>query len=166
MAMNAFFFSDDSMHKVYINYGKYDFIQQIPQILYSSIISHVIEIILCYFSLTDKHIYEIKGFANKLKDKETVLKILRCIKLKLFGFFMFTFLLFLFYWYFISAFCAVYQNTQKTFLLDSLIGIIVQFIDPFFIYGLKIILRHVSMTKCSDQKCGCVYKTSDLIPIF
>ena len=32
MAMNVFFFSDETMHKMYLNYGKYDFIQQIPQI--------------------------------------------------------------------------------------------------------------------------------------
>ena len=33
MAMNVFFFSDDSMHKIFLNYGKYNFIQQIPQII-------------------------------------------------------------------------------------------------------------------------------------
>ena len=38
MAMNVFFFSDDSMHKVFLNYGKYNFIQQIPQIIYTTII--------------------------------------------------------------------------------------------------------------------------------
>ena len=46
MAMNVFFFSDDSMHKLYLNYGKYDFIQQIPQITYSTIITQIIEIFL------------------------------------------------------------------------------------------------------------------------
>ncbi len=166
MAMNAFFFSDDSMHKVYINYGKYDFIQQIPQILYSSIISHVIEIILCYFSLTDKHIYEIKGFANKLKDKETVLKILRCIKLKLFGFFMFTFLLFLFYWYFISAFCAVYQNTQGIFIKDSLSSFATSLVDPFCIYVFTAFLRVIALKDVSKKRFSIIYKISDLIPIF
>ena len=29
MALNTFFFSDDSMHKLFLNYGKYNFIQQI-----------------------------------------------------------------------------------------------------------------------------------------
>ena len=46
MALNVFFFSDDSMHKLFINYGKYDFFQQIPQITYSTIISQLIEIFL------------------------------------------------------------------------------------------------------------------------
>ena len=43
MALNVFFFSDDSMHKLFINYGKYDFFQQIPQITYSTIIYGEVE---------------------------------------------------------------------------------------------------------------------------
>ena len=56
MALNVFFFSDDSMHKIFLNYGKYDFFQQIPQITYSTIISQIIEVFLCFLSLTDKYI--------------------------------------------------------------------------------------------------------------
>ena len=56
MAMNVFFFQDESMHKLFLNYGKYDFIQQIPQIIYSTLISQLLEVFLCFLSLTDKHI--------------------------------------------------------------------------------------------------------------
>ncbi len=31
MAINILFFSDESMHQLYVNYGKYNFIQQIPK---------------------------------------------------------------------------------------------------------------------------------------
>ena len=48
MAMNALFFSDESMHTLYISYGKYDFIQQIPKIVYSTIISQITEVFLCF----------------------------------------------------------------------------------------------------------------------
>ena len=37
--INAMFFNDDSMHKIYKNKGSFDFIDQLPQIIYSSIIS-------------------------------------------------------------------------------------------------------------------------------
>ena len=59
MAMNIFFFSDDSMHKIFLNYGKYNFIQQIPQIIYTTIISQLLELFLCFLTLTDKLIYEL-----------------------------------------------------------------------------------------------------------
>ena len=42
MALNVFFYSDESIHKLFISYGKYDFIQQIPQITYSTIITQII----------------------------------------------------------------------------------------------------------------------------
>ena len=64
MALNVFFFSDESMHKIFLNYGKYNFIQQIPQIVYTTIISQLIEVFLCYLSLTDKHIYNIKNLSK------------------------------------------------------------------------------------------------------
>ena len=40
MGMNVFFFADETMHKMFLDYGKYNFIQQIPQIIYSTVISH------------------------------------------------------------------------------------------------------------------------------
>ena len=64
MAMNVIFFTDDSMHKVYKNYGKYDFLEQIPQIIYSTAVSQALELILCYLSLPDKHLYQIKEIKN------------------------------------------------------------------------------------------------------
>ena len=33
MALNVFFFSDESMHKLFISYGKYDFIQKYHKLL-------------------------------------------------------------------------------------------------------------------------------------
>ena len=69
MVMNVFFFSDESMHKLYVDNGKYDLIKQIPQVLYSTIISKLIEIILCYLSLTDKPIYQIKYLMSNNSSK-------------------------------------------------------------------------------------------------
>ena len=30
MALNVFFFADETMHKMFLDYGKYNFVQQIP----------------------------------------------------------------------------------------------------------------------------------------
>ena len=105
MAMNVFFFSDETMHKMSLDYGKYNFIQQIPQITYSTIVSKLIEIILCYLSMTDKHYYQIKDC--KKISKSSMIGIVKCIQIKLGFFFGFTSLMFIFYWYLITCFCAV-----------------------------------------------------------
>ena len=132
MALNTFFFSDDSMHKLFLNYGKYDFIQQIPQITYSTIISSLIEIFLCYLSLTDKYFYLLKSSFIK-GDKSKIIKPIKCIKKKLIFFFIFIFIFFIMYWYIISVFCGVYRNTQITFIKDSVISFSINLIYPLFL---------------------------------
>ena len=164
MALNVFFFSDDSMHKIFLNYGKYNFIQQIPQIVYTTIISQLIEVFLCYLSLTDKHIYKIKNL-TKNSEKSVINKIIRCIKLKLINFFVFTFIFFGFYWYIIASFCSVYQNTQITFLKDSLFSFLLGLLYPFVLYLIPTALRILSLRQ-SKYNLKCIYKLSDIIPFF
>ena len=165
MTMNVFFFSDESMHKLYIDYGKYDFIQQIPQILYSNIVSKLIEIILCYLSLTDKSFYQIKNKILKNSSIEIPI-IYKCINIKLIIFFIFTFIFLIFYWYTISAFCAVYKNTQIAFIKDCILSFILSILIPFAIYLVPSALK-VCALKNKNCKCSIfIYKLSEIIPIF
>ena len=166
MTMNGLYFLHQTMHRKYAQNEEIGFVDKIPQYIFSLVVSHVIEIILCFLSMTDVHIYEIKALPKVEKKDERIFDILNKIKRKLIAYFVFTFLLFLFYWYFISAFCAVYQNTQKIFLEDSAISIATSLIDPFIIYGATTFLRYLSLLKCCRKKAGCLYKLSDLIPIF
>ena len=164
MTMNGMFFVHETMYKK--KTGDTSFAQRLPQIIFSILVTHAMEIILCYLSMTDKPYYEIKSLPKIHKNDERVFDILKCIRSKLRAFFIFTFLVFLFHWYFISAFCAVYQNTQKIFLRDSGISILTSFIDPFIIYGITTLLRLFSLSCCCKNKCGCIYGFSGIIPIF
>ena len=164
MALNVFFFSDDSMHKLFLNYGKYDIFQQIPQITYSTIISQLLEVFLCFLSLTDKYMYQFKSFliSGKIKRNQ---EIIRCIRIKLNIFFLFTFLIFIIYWYIITVFCGVYRNTQITFIKDSLISFSISMIYPFVIYFFTSILRMCAL-RSSKKNMKCLYKMSYIIPFF
>ena len=168
MTMNGLFFIHESMHKKYTQGEDFTFVQKLPQLLFTLIVAKILETILCYLSLTDTHVYEIKSLPNDKDKGEKILDILECIKRKIVAFFSVTFILFLFYWYFISAFCAVYQNTQSIFIRDSLISFLYSLIEPFFIYAFTTILRYISLTVCCKRICcaGCLYKLSDIIPIF
>ena len=162
MAMNVFFFADETMHKIFLDYGKYNFIQQIPQIIYSTIISQIIEIFICYLSLTDKHFYQIKE--SKKINKDFIMRIMTFIKVKIIIFFAFTFLIFIFYWYLITCFCAVYQNTQIAFIKDSISSFILGIFLPFIVYIFPSLFRIISLK--SNSNIQCVYKFSNIIPIF
>ena len=166
MTMNGLFFIHESMHKKYTENEDFTFVQKLPQLLFTLIVSHIIEVILCYFSMTDSAYYEIKSLPKTRESQEKILNIINCVERKLVSFYVISFLLFLFYWYFISAFCAVYQNTQVIFLRDSGISFLISFIDPFIIYAFTCLLRKISLSICCKKKLCCIYKLSDLIPIF
>ena len=164
MSLNSFFFSDDSMHKLFLNYGKYDIFQQIPQMVYSTIFSQLIEVFLCFLILTDKFFYKIKSnlLEGKLVD---IMKILRIIDLKLAVFFFFAFVFFVVYWYIITVFCAVYKNTQKIFIKDSIISFLISLSYSLVLYFISSCLRLCSL-KCSKACSSIIYKISDIIPFF
>ena len=89
--INAFFFTDETMHKITVDHGNFDFIYQIPQILYSTVISAIINMILKKLSLSESQILSIK----KEKDYESALNkgksILNCLKIKFIIFFLLCF---------------------------------------------------------------------------
>ena len=84
LAMSVLFFFDESMHTIYINHGGFNLIQQIPQIIYSSLISSLLEYGISFLILSEREIYRIKNKKNKSKEeymRETI-KILKCIQIK------------------------------------------------------------------------------------
>ena len=167
--MNGLFFVHESMQRKYRENKDMTFAEKLPQFLFTILVSHALEVLLCFLGMTDVHVYEIKALPTQEKKKgEKVMEILSKIKRKLTAFYSVTFILFLFFWYFISAFCAVYQNTQTIFLRDSIISFAISLIDPFFIYGLTSLLRWISLFIVCRKNCcgGCLYKLSNLIPIF
>ena len=169
MTMNGLFFVHESMHKKYNQGENFTFVQKLPQLLFTLLGAHILEVILCYLSLTDVHVYEIKALPpQEKKNGQKIMDIISCIQRKLTAFIIFTFILFLFFWYFISVFCAVYQNTQKIYLRDSMISFAISMLDPFIIYFFTNLLRQISLSKLCRKKCcgSCLFKISDLIPIF
>ena len=161
MTCNVFFFADETMHKMYLDYGKYNFIQQIAQIVFSTVATQMIEVFICFLSLTDKHYYEIKNLKNE--EKYNMFSILKCVERKIIFFYIFTFLLFAFYWYAIACFCAVYQNTQMAFITDSISSFLLGLLYPFILYLFPSILRLIAL---KAQKASCIYSISDIIPFF
>ena len=164
MALNVFFFSDASMHKLYLNYGKYDFFQQIPQITYSTIISQLIEVFLCFLSLTDKYFYLLKTRLIE-GNKNQIHQILKCMNIKLIIFYVFTSIFFFGYWYIVSIFCGVYRNTQIHFIKDSALSFSICLVYPFILYFISTGLRILSL-RYSHKRFKCIYDFSYIIPFF
>ena len=160
--INGFFFSDDTMHKVYEDNGSFNLMYQIPQILYSSVISTVINMILKQLSLSEKNILEVKEENNILRAIEKSKKIDSCLKKKFILFFIISFILMSFFWYFISCFCAVYHNTQIILIKDTLISFITSMIYPF---GINLLPGMFRIPALRAKNKECLYKTSLIIAL-
>ena len=155
------------MHKIYLDYGKYNFIAQIHQILYSTIVSESLDVLLRYLALTEKDIYRIKKYKerkNNILSKNKIFKILRFIKIKIFLYFVVTFFFICFFWYYISAFCAVYKNTQIFLIKDSMISLLISQLYPFGLYIIPTTLRIISL-RDKKKRLRILFKLSDIIPL-
>ena len=165
-ALNVAFFFDESMHKIYLDYGKYNFIAQIPQALYSTVASEVLDVFLRYLCIIEKDIYQIKKFEqkkNKFISKQKIFKIIKCMRIKLIIYFIVTFFLMCFFWYFVAAFCAVYKNTQSFLIKDSMISLLLSLLYPFGLYLIPTALRIISL-RDKKKRLSFLYKLSDIIP--
>ena len=164
LTINGFFFTDETMHNVYENNGVFDFIYQIQQILYSTIICAVINVILKKLSLSERNILEIKQQQNYQNVTDKSKNIEKCIKIKFGIFFILTVLLLVFFWYYISCFCIVYKNTQLILIKDTLISFGLSMIYPFGLNLLPGMLRIPALRDINKNK-KCLYKFSLIISL-
>ena len=63
--INALFFNDDAMHKIYEDKGSFNIIYQLPQIIYSSLISAFLNILLNSLALSEGSILDLKKNKEK-----------------------------------------------------------------------------------------------------
>ena len=148
-AVNTLFFNDNTMHQIYEDEGSFNFVYQLPQIAYSSLISAVINILLKMLALSQGLILDFKQKKEK-KDLEGREKSLEDkIKVKFILYFLFSTILLLFFWYYISMFCAIYVNTQLHLIKDTLISFGLSLFYPF---GINLIPGIFRIPSLSNQK--------------
>ena len=161
-AINTLFFTDATMHRIYIDRGIFNIIYQIPSILYSSLISGIINYMLKYLSLSQKSLLQLKEekLTKILSSKSS--QIIKCLNIKFIIFYVLSFLLLIIFWYYISCFCAVYYNTQILLIEDTLISFALSFIYPIFICIIPSILRFYSLYSEKKEKEN-IYKISKIL---
>ena len=160
LTVNVLFFNDSTMHKIYEDNGKFNFVYQIPQIIYSTIISSIINFIIRYFSLSEKDLLKIKN-SKKMRIVEFD-NLIKCLRIKFSIFFIFSFIFLFFFWFYLSCFCSVYINTQKHAINDALISFGLSLFYPFLLNLIPGIFRIASLNSPNKQR-NCMYKSSQLL---
>ena len=146
-ADNAIFMNEDAIHNIYENQGELDIIYQIPQIIYSNIISSIIDKIIRFLSLSQEDVISKKKKLRREKKKSEFIKFFRILLIKYIFFFIISFLFLFFFWFYISCFCFVYRNTQIYLIKDTLFSFGISLSLPFIFYFLSTVFRIFSLKK-------------------
>ena len=151
--MNTLFFTESTIHKIYEDKGEYNFGYHFPKSLLSFFISHIIIIPIRLIFLSERNILAIKNE----EDKEVVVdmdeKVRRCLIIKYIIFYVLGFLFLILFWYYLSSFCAVYQNSQIFLFLNTFVSFCISLIYPFFINIFPGIFRIYSLRN-GNKSCA------------
>ena len=159
--VNALFFNDSTMHQIYEDEGTFNFVYQIPQILYSTIISTVIKMIISFLSLTESTFIKLKNKKSKKLALKELGNILKCISKKCIAFFILCYFFNLIFWYYLACFCAVYKNTQTYLIKDTVISLCTSLLYPFGFNLLPGLFRMPAI----KRKSKCLYIISNIFAL-
>ena len=157
--VNALFFTDKTMHKIYVEKGSFNFIFQLPSIIYSSLISAVLNVLLKLIALSEGTIINFKKNKEIHNLSQRVIELNNKLNIKFILFFIIGFIFELIFWYYLSVFCAVYRNTQIHLIKDTLISFVLSFIYHFGIVLIPGLFRIPSLSH-PETKRECLYKLS------
>jgi hypothetical protein len=96
---------------------------------------------------------------TKIKISNEIEKILKCLKIKIICFVIFELLLSLFFFYYVTAFCHVYNSTQTSWLLDSLTSYGISLLTAFAVSFFMSIIYEIAI----NCKCKILYKITIFI---
>ena len=158
--VNACFFDESTLQQINEDGGEFNFIYQVPQIMYSSLICIILNSIMKYFALSEHNIVKLKQEKIRLIFIKRTKNTIQNLKFKFASFFIISFILLLFFWYYLGCFCAIYKNTQLHLLKDSVISFGFSLLYPFGYYLIPGLFRIPALYK-KNRKC--LYNFSKLI---
>ena len=161
--VNALFFNDDTMHKIYEKKGEYNLETQIPIVIYSNIISFILNSLLNCLALSNDSIISFKEDKTKNNIKERINNLKKKLTIKFILFFSISFSFLLLFWYYISMFGVIYKNTQMHLLKDSLMSLGLSLLLPFATYLVPGLFRIPSL---NSNKRKCLYNFSKCLQFF
>ena len=158
MAFTALFFNDDIIRSIYIYKGNTDAAVHVTNIVLSSICSIIMSFIVRFVVLSERDFHKIISLKGQERN-EKVSATIHMLKIKAIVFYILSFIIIGVCWYYISAFCAVFKNSQVHYLLNTFVAFLVCNLWPFVTTAITVGLRKLSL----KQKSGFLYKVSQVV---
>ena len=158
-AFTALFFNDSIMREIYIYKGNTNAAIHIPNIILSSICCLIMNFIVRFISLSERDIANINCQINEGERKKLCDKTKKLLKIKLIILFAISAVLIGLCWYYVSAFCAVFKNSQGHYFINVFVAFLVCNIWPCVTSLIPPIFRRKGL----DNDSPCMYKASQII---
>ena len=129
--INALFYNDETMHKIYKSKGEFDLEAQLPIIIYSTLISFILNSAYNFLALSNDAIINFKQDNSKINTAKRAKNLMNILTIKFIFYYIISFILLIFFWYYISMFCVIYRNTKVHLLKDTLMSFYYHY---FFLY--------------------------------
>ena len=164
LKINTFFIDESLIHQIYIDHGRYNFIANITRIIYSLLISKVIIFSINLLVLTDKDIIGIKQITKKELIGIYYIKFLKTIFIRYIIFAIINICIFIFAWIYISCFCAIFKNTFRYLLINTILCFIGALLYPFIFCFIPSLLRYYALWDLAMDR-EWLYKISRIVQI-
>ena len=166
LTFNAFFFTSKEIQSVYIHKISDISInwKNLVRSFSSSIISSIILVFLKLICLTHNSIRELKKNKSLESAKKQSISILRCVKFRICLYYIFSFIFLLIFGFYVSCFCAIFENTQLLLIETMAISWFLSLIYPFVVCFLTSIFRKGSLT-CGKKGISCCYRINKILQL-
>ena len=146
--LNALFYTDEYISDAYHNEGVLDFISGLPKSIYSFVATLITTNLLKMLSNSKSELMKVIRENHKDINYTEIINLkLRKLRNKLIAYFIILFTLAILFWYYVSAFCAVYRYSQKYWFIGCLESFGMDSLTALIICLLLSLFRYVSIKK-------------------
>jgi hypothetical protein len=161
-SVSALFYNDSTIHQIYENQGIFSFMYRLPQIIYSTLISCFISLIIRFLSLSEDDVLKIKKMKKIINIRNTESKLFRCLAFKFILFYIIGIIFLSTFWIYLATFCFVYKNTQYYVIKDASISFALSLVNPLFYNILPGIFRIPAL---KNKNRNCLYIISKILQL-
>ena len=162
LAFTALFFNDDIIRAIYTYKGNTDAAVHVTNVVLSSVCSIIMSFIIRLVALNDRDISKILSEKDPVQRNDKIELTKRSLNIRALIFYGISIVIVGVCWYYVSAFCAVFKNSQGHYFINTAVAFIVCNLWPFVTSGISAGLRKLSLNKKSPG----LYKFSQIVSLF
>ena len=161
-AMNALFFTEATIHQIYKDKGNYNLAYFLPKTFLSFFVAHIFITAIRFIFLSERNILEVKRQETRNQAADQVDRVKKRLIIKYIIFYIAGVLFLILFWYYLSSFGAVYQNSQVLLIVNTFLSSAFSLIYPFVINIIPAVIRKFSLNTDNRE---IFYKANKIIQL-